>query len=88
MSYFNNIIQIFKDRPLKLIYMLSTVKGIVRKRKIELEEKIKIPEGTRLLITILSDDETEMFWQDASKTSLDKTWNNTEDNIYAELLQK
>ena len=68
--------------------MLSTVKGIVRKRKIELEEKIKIPEGTRLLITILSDDETEMFWQDASKTSLDKTWNNTEDNIYAELLQK
>lgn len=86
MSYFNNIIQIFKDRPLKLIYMLSTVKGIVRKRKIELEEKIKIPEGTRLLITILSDDETEMFWQDASKTSLDKTWNNTEDNIYAELL--
>ncbi len=88
MSYFNKINQIFKDRPLKLINMLSTVKGIVRKRKIELEEKIKIPEGTRLLITILSDDETEMFWKDASKTSLDKTWNNTEDNIYAELLQK
>ena len=68
--------------------MLSTVKGIVRKKKIELEEKIKIPEGTRLLITILSDDETEMYWQNASKSSLDKTWNNTEDNIYAELLKK
>ena len=68
--------------------MLSTVKGIVRKKKIELEEKIKIPEGTRLLITIVSDDETEMYWQNASKSSLDKTWNNTEDNIYAELLKK
>ena len=68
--------------------MLNTVKAIVRKKKIELEEKIKIPEGTRLLVTILSDDETETFWQNASKSTLDKTWNNTEDNIYAELLQK
>ena len=66
--------------------MLNTVKAIVRKKKIELEEKIKIPEGTRLLVTILSDDETETFWQNASKSSLDKTWNNKEDNVYAELL--
>ncbi len=67
--------------------MFNTVNAVIRNGKIVLEEKIKIPEGTRLLITILSDDETETFWQEASKSSLDKTWNNTEDNIYAELLK-
>lgn len=32
-------------------------------------------------------DEAE-FWRQASQTSLDAIWNNTEDEIYAELLQK
>ncbi len=32
-------------------------------------------------------DEAE-FWRQASQTSLDAIWNNTEDDIYAELLQK
>jgi len=68
--------------------MLSTVKAIIRKKKIELEEKIKIPEGTRLLVTILPNDESDIFWQNASDSALDKIWNNTEDNIYAELLKK
>lgn len=68
--------------------MLSTIKAIVRKRKIELEEKIKIPDGTKLLITILPDEDNELFWQNASISSLDKIWNNPEDNIYAELLKK
>ena len=30
----------------------------------------------------------DQFWQSAGKTSLDKIWNNPDDNIYAELLKK
>ena len=38
-----------------------------------------------VLVTLLPDDETE-FWLQASQTSLDKVWHNTEDDIYADLL--
>lgn len=68
--------------------MLTTVKGIIQKHKIKLVEKVDIPEGTKLLITILSPEEDEQFWQNASISSLTKVWNNSEDNIYAELLKK
>jgi hypothetical protein len=68
--------------------MLTTVKGIVQKHRIKIVEKLDIPDGTKLLITILPQEENEEFWQNASLSSLDKIWNNSEDNIYAELLKK
>jgi len=68
--------------------MLNTIKAIVQKKRIHLIENIKIPERTKLLITILPNDDSNDFWQAASMTSLNKIWNNTEDNIYAELLEK
>lgn len=68
--------------------MLTTVKGIVQKNRIRIVENIEIPDGTKLLITILSPEENEEFWQNASLSSLDKIWNNSDDNIYAELFKK
>ena len=68
--------------------MLTTVKGIVQKNRIRVVENIDIPDGTRLLITILSPEEDEEFWQNASLTSLDKIWNNSEDDIYAALFKE
>jgi len=67
--------------------MLKTLWATVRQGKTELLEQVEIPEGTRVLVTVLADDEAE-FWLQVSKVSLDAVWNNTEDDIYAELLEK
>jgi hypothetical protein len=45
-----------------------------------------LPEGVRVLVTVLPDDETE-FWHQASQPSLDAMWNNAEDDVYAQLRQ-
>jgi hypothetical protein len=67
--------------------MLKTLWATVRQGKIELLEPSELPEGTRVLVTLLPDDETE-FWLQASQVSLDTIWNNTEDDVYAQLLEK
>ncbi|WP_204105493.1 MULTISPECIES: hypothetical protein [Spirulina sp. CCY15215] len=67
--------------------MLKTLWATVRQGKIELLESDELPEGTKVLVTILADNETEC-WLEASQTSLDVVWNNTEDDIYVELLQE
>lgn len=65
--------------------MLNTVRAIVRDAKIELLERIDIPEGTELLVTILSD-ETQ-FWMGVSQASLASIWDNAEDDVYEQLLE-
>jgi hypothetical protein len=67
--------------------MLKTHWATVRQGKIELLEPVEIPEGTRVLVTVLVDDEAE-FWLQASQVSLDAVWDNTEDDVYAQLLEK
>jgi hypothetical protein len=66
--------------------MLQTLWATVRQGKIELLESTELPEGTKVLVTLLPDDETG-FWLQASQTSLESVWDNTEDDIYAQLLQ-
>ncbi len=67
--------------------MLKTIWATVRQGKIELLEPEELPEGTRVLVTLLPDDD-EAFWLSASQVSLDAVWNNTEDDVYAQLLKK
>jgi hypothetical protein len=66
--------------------MLKTIWATVQQGKIELLETSELPEGAKLLITLLSSDYESEFWIQASQSSLDAVWNNTEDDIYAELL--
>lgn len=66
--------------------MPKTVWATVRQGKVELLEQIEVPDGTRVLVTLLPDDETE-FWGQTSQVSLDAVWNNDEDDVYAQLLQ-
>jgi hypothetical protein len=66
--------------------MLRTLWATIRKGKIELLESTELPEGTKVLVTLLPDDEAG-FWLQASKASLDAVWDNTEDDVYAQLLQ-
>lgn len=68
--------------------MLNTLWGVVREERVELIEAANIPEGARALVTILPDDNESQFWLKTSQTSLDTIWNNTEDDVYAQLLKE
>ena len=65
--------------------MLKTLWATVRQGKIELLELSELPEGAKVLVTLLPDEEAE-FWLQASQTSLDRVWDNTEDDVYAQVL--
>ena len=67
--------------------MLHTVLGVVRAGKIEPLENIDVPEGTRVLVTLLPETDAE-FWLKASQASLDNMWSNAEDDVYAKLLER
>lgn len=66
--------------------MLNTLKAVVREGRIQLLEQADIPEGTEVLVTVLSDD-TE-FWLRASESSLASIWDNQEDDVYGQLLKR
>ncbi|MEL7360173.1 MAG: hypothetical protein AAFN40_27035 [Cyanobacteria bacterium J06560_6] len=85
--------------------MMPTFWATVRRGKIELTELADLPEGTKVLVTLLSEDRSptaqsieqdlstnnpqqseKKFWRIASQTSLDTVWENTEDDIYTQLL--
>jgi hypothetical protein len=68
--------------------MLKTLWATVRQGKIELLEPSKLPEGARVLVTLLSNDETQFWWLQTSQDSLDAIWDNTEDDVYEQLLKK
>ncbi len=65
---------------------MRNIRAVVRQGRIELLEEVEIPEGTELLVTPLTEDSN--FWQGASERSLDSVWDNAEDDVYAELLEK
>ena len=50
--------------------MLKTLCATVDEGKIELLEPVVLLEGVRVLVTVLPDDEKQL-WNDANKTSLD-----------------
>lgn len=65
--------------------MTNAVRAVVHDGKIEPLDRLDLPEGTRLLITIVPDDE-EDFWTGASQPSLDAVWGNEEDDVYGQLV--
>ena len=68
--------------------MLNTLLAVAQDKKIELLEKIDIPDGTKVLVTLLSDIGEQQFWQNVSQVSLNAVWDNPEDDVYAQLLKK
>lgn len=66
--------------------MINTVWAVVHDGRIEPLSEIAAPEGTRVLVTLLLEDEAD-FWLDAGSASLDEVWDNAEDERYAELLE-
>ncbi len=66
--------------------MLQTLWATVHDGQILLSEQANLPEGAKLLVTVLSDD-ADQFWSDASQSSLAAVWDNAEDDAYAQLLK-
>lgn len=65
--------------------MLTTVRAIARDGRVELLENIQVADGTELLVTILSGNDAE-FWLKCIQSSLDRIWNNQEDDVYSQEL--
>jgi hypothetical protein len=64
--------------------MIVTLKAVIHDGKVELVEPATLPEGAKVLVTVLTDEGSD-FWLDASQKSLAKIWHNPEDDGYAEL---
>ena len=64
--------------------MENSIHAIVRNGRIKLIDSVNLPEGTNVT-QLLEDAE---FWWKVSESSLAKIWDNTEDDVYAELLKK
>ena len=67
--------------------MPKALRAIIHEGKFEPLEQVDLPEGSKVLVTLLADDEAD-FWLRASQPSLDTIWDNPEDDIYAELLKE
>lgn len=65
--------------------MLNTVRAVVNNGRVELLENIDVPDGTQVLVMVLSNGDD--FWLRASEPSLNAIWDNPEDDVYAELLR-
>lgn len=67
--------------------MLSTIWGVVRDGKVEPIDESVLPEGAHVLVTVMNDQEAA-FWSRLSQESLKSIWDNEEDDVYAQLLQR
>jgi hypothetical protein len=67
--------------------MIVTLKAVVHDGKIELAEPASLPEGAKVLVTLLPEDDQD-FWMEASQKALAEIWDNPEDDGYAKLLEK
>ncbi|HEV2972960.1 MAG TPA: hypothetical protein VGY55_23530 [Pirellulales bacterium] len=65
--------------------MLNSLWAVIHDGKIELTEPAELPDGATVLVTILPPGD-ETFWQQASQGSLSSVWDNTEDDVYPQLL--
>jgi hypothetical protein len=67
--------------------MSKTLRAVIREGKIEPLEEVDLPEGSKVLVTLLPDEEAE-FWLGVGQASLDAIWGNPEDDVYAQLLKE
>lgn len=68
--------------------MLKRLLATVRQGKIKISKQVELPEETKVLVPILPNDDESRFWNNASQESLNKVWDNLEDDIYTKLLEE
>ena len=78
--------KLYEEKRRKKNPMQERIRAIVNEGRIEPLEKLDVPNGTEVLVTILSNGDD--FWLKANESSLNAIWNNPEDDVYAELLER
>ncbi|HEX8242908.1 MAG TPA: hypothetical protein VF541_05420 [Longimicrobium sp.] len=69
--------------------MPNVARAVFHDGKIELVDQIDAPEGARLLVTVVTEeDEEKAFWLAASLPAMRALWDNEEDDIYEQLLEE
>jgi hypothetical protein len=68
--------------------MLTTVWGVVKGGKIELVEKVNLPEDAKALVTIMPAADESNFWLGVSQPALAEVWDNPQDDVYGQLLKE
>jgi len=66
--------------------MQERIRAVVNEGRIEPLEELDMPDGTEVLVTILANGDD--FWLKVSEQSLNAIWDNPEDDVYAELLDR
>jgi hypothetical protein len=67
--------------------MYQTLSAEMRNGRIKLLDNAEIPDGARVLVTVIIDND-DHFWQHVSEPTLDNIWDNKDDDIYEKLLGK
>ena len=67
--------------------MSTTVEAVYKNGKLILERPLPLPDKTRLLVTIETDPERGA-WLRVSEEALVRTWDNSDDDVFNELLTK
>ena len=67
--------------------MAKHLRAVVHEGKIELLDPDILTEGEELLVSSLDDAEAS-FFAGASEPALEAVWDNTEDDVYAQLLEE
>jgi hypothetical protein len=65
--------------------MLQTVWAVIHDGKIEPLEGLAFPEGAKVIVTLLPEEDDLKFWLSASETSLAEIWENAGDDTYADI---
>ncbi len=72
--------------------MSTTVEAIYEDGKLVLQHPLPLPDKARVLITVEARDATpdneRAAWLKVSEMSLMKTWDNADDEVFNELLEK
>ena len=66
--------------------MQERIRAIINDGKIQPLDDVSLPEGTELIVTVVSNGDN--FWLNASEPSLQAIWDNPEDDVYGELLER
>jgi hypothetical protein len=67
---------------------MMTIWAVVRDGKIVPLDSVPLPDGTRLLVTVLSDEDDRGFWQAVDQDALTAIWDNAQDDVYGQLLKE
>lgn len=67
--------------------MSTKIPALYDDGKLILKERLPLPDKTRVLVTVESDSERDI-WLKVSEQALLRTWDNRDDDVFNELLSK